>query len=282
LGFTFGVDARASFGDVERFGLWESATGLYFFDPMLEGDREFYSSLSAWQKRQRLVPIRAIREEFGIAAKQISPGARVLDVGCGNGAFRDFVPHADYAGIDPHFAGASSIGGIRAETLEQHLVERAGYYDAVCCFEVIEHVRDPKSLFAGMVRAAKPAGLLCIGAPHVPSAFTRIPNFLINAPPHHLTWWTRAALIELANSAGAIVESIQHAPWGSGDSLIYWMERCSPLKCRDVHYRGAAGWHAAALTSFALGAIAFKVLGTPKVTTDEGGALLMIARKPSA
>ena len=278
---TFGVDAHGSFGGVERFGLWESPTGLYFFDPPLAGDRQFYSGLSAWQNRQRLVPMRAVREEFGLAAKRIPPAARVLDVGCGFGAFRDFVPRADYTGIDPHLAGEGCAGGVRAQTLEDHLAERAGYYDAVCCFEVIEHVGDPKRLFAGMVQAAKPGGLLCVGVPHVPSALTRIPNFLINAPPHHLTWWSKTALAELARGGGAIVESIENAPWGDGDSLLYWVARCSPLKCRDVHYRGALEWHAAALTGFILGILALKLRGTPKEPGDEGAALLMIARKPS-
>ena len=133
-----------------------------------------------------------------------------------------------------------------------------------------------------MVQAAKPGGLICVGVPHVPSALTRIPNFIINAPPHHVTWWSKAALAELARSAGAIVESIENTSWGRGDSILYWMERCSPVKCRDIHYLGAARWHAALLTSFALGTLAFRLFGMPKETADEGAALLMIARKPSA
>jgi hypothetical protein len=152
----------------------------------------------------------------------------------------------------------------------------------VCCFQVVEHVRDPKALFAEIVQAAKPGGLICIGVPHVSSALTRIPNFLVNAPPHHLTWWSRAALAELARSGGAVVESIENTPWGSGDSRIYWIERCSPIRCSDVHFRGAAKWHAAMLVGHVLGAIAFRLFGAPKITSDEGAGLLMIARKPSA
>ena len=50
----FGVDARGSFAGVERFGLWESPTGLYFFDPPREGNHEFYSDLYAGLKRRAL------------------------------------------------------------------------------------------------------------------------------------------------------------------------------------------------------------------------------------
>jgi SAM-dependent methyltransferase len=277
----FGADARPSFAGVDRFGLWESPTGLYFFDPPCTGDSKFYGDMSAWQKRQRLIPKPQLREEFGIAAKAIPAGARVLDVGCGTGVFRIAVPHADYTGIDPHLAEAYAVDGLRAETLSAHLAERAGYYDAVCCFQVLEHVRDPKALLAEIVLAAKPNGLLCVGVPHVPSALSRIPNFLINAPPHHLTWWTEAALVELAKGAGAIFERVDRAPWGRVDSLLYWVERCSPLKCHDVFYRGAVKWHAAALVGFALGTVANALFGPPRRTEDEGAGLMMFARAPS-
>ena len=51
--YIFGAPARASFGETKRIGLWESPTGLYFFDPMIEGDHEFYlksmrPSASTW------------------------------------------------------------------------------------------------------------------------------------------------------------------------------------------------------------------------------------------
>ncbi len=279
---TFGVDARGSFSGVERFGLWESLTGLYFFDPPLEGDHEFYEGLNAGLKRRRLLTRDRAREEFATAAKHIPSGARVLDVGCGYGDFQWSVPQADYTGLDPHFAADAAVEGVRSETLDQHLVGRAGCYDAVCCFEVLEHVRDPKTLFAEIVQAAKPGGLVCVSVPRVPSALTRIPNFVMNAPPHHLTWWSKAALHELARTAGALVESVENVPWGAGPSEIYWIERCSPIKCRDIHFRGDAGWHAASLAAGALGIVASRLFRAPKASADGGIGLVMIARKPTA
>jgi SAM-dependent methyltransferase len=275
----FRTDALGSFAGIDRIGLWESPTGLYFFDPPVGGDQKFYSQFHARLKRSRLFTEVAVREEFLIAARHIQKGARVLDLGCGYGNFRQCVPQADYTGLDPHVAEDAAVERVRNETLTQHLAGRTAFYDAVCCFQVIEHVRDPKALFAEIVQAAKPGGLVCIGVPHVPSALTRIPNFLINAPPHHLTWWSKTALVELAASAGAIVESIDHAPWGREDSRIFWIERCSPIKCADIHFRGALSWHAAALIGHGLGSIAFRLFGAPKTTADEGGGLLMFARR---
>ena len=88
---------------------------------------------------------------------------------------------------------------------------------------------------------------------------TRIPNFLINAPPHHLTWWSEVALRQLAEGAGSVVESIEIPPWGAGSAEIYWIDRFSPIKCRDSHFRAAFTWHAASLISSILGIAASRL-----------------------
>jgi SAM-dependent methyltransferase len=275
----FGAAARPSFGDVERFGLWESPTGLYFFDPMTEGDHEFYAKFYARLLEGGLWARNSIRKEFGLAARRITRGQRVLDVGCGFASFRSVIPYTDYVGLDPNFATDSRVEGVFNQTLQDHLREHAGTYDAVCAFQVIEHLASPAKLFADMVQAARPGGLVIVGVPHVPSALTRIPNFLLNAPPHHLTWWTPRALATLAERQGTVVESIEIVPWGEYEALMYWMERCSPIRCRDIHYRSVWWWQAAALISYLGGRLAYKLRGIPK-TTDEGVGLLLVARRP--
>ena len=168
----FKTDARPSFCGVDRFGLWESPTGLYFFDPPLEGDGAFYAQFYSRLNAEKLFSSQAIRHEFLIAAGYIQAGARVLDVGCGFANFRSCVPRAIYTGLDPHFAEGGAIDGVRNETLAEHLIEHAGFYDAVCAFQVLEHVKAPAALFAQMVQAVKPGGLIFVGVPHVPSALT--------------------------------------------------------------------------------------------------------------
>jgi SAM-dependent methyltransferase len=276
--YSVGVDARPSFGGIARFDLWQSPTGLYFFDPMVEGDHEFYTSFYNRLQKRRQWSEESMRCEFHLAARDIKPNDLVLDVGCGLGNFRHAVPHARYVGLDPHFAQRGGVANVHRQTLREHLADHAGAYDAVCAFEVLEHVTAPGDLFADMVRAARPSGLVVVGVPHVPSALTRIPNLVINAPPHHLSWWTKPALEALAQRNGASVERIVHVPWGKEDALLYWMERCSLIRCRDVHYRNRVSWHAAACIGYCAGRLLHALRKTP-ATTDEGGGLLLVARR---
>ncbi len=69
--------------------------------------------------------------------------------------------------------------------------------------------------------------------------------------------------------------------WGRTDSLIYWMARFSPIKCTDIYYRARTKWYLAAIVSFVLGMVAFRLFGAPRKTNDEGFALLLFARRPA-
>ena len=232
----FGVDVSASLGAGERFGLWELPTGLYFFDPPREGDYSFYNQLYARGSARSIWAWSVIWQEFELAAKRIHKGDRVLDVGCGFGSFRYFMPEADYVGLDPNFADKATAEGVSNQTLSDHLKEHAGLYDVVCAFQVLEHLQSPGDTFSNMLRATRPGGLVIVGVPNLPPAVTSIPGFLVNAPPHHLTWWTGAALAALAARFGATVESIQTIPDSDHDALVRWMERYCLLHCRDLYF----------------------------------------------
>jgi SAM-dependent methyltransferase len=276
----FGIDPRSSLSGIDAFGLWESPTGLYFFDPMREGDNAFYTSFYAKLLKRKLWSKDCIREEFNIVAKHVKPGERVLDVGCGFAPFKRVLPHANYVGLDPHFADDERVEGVLNETLQDHLKANAGTYDVAGAFQVIEHVTSPTALFADMVKAVKPGGLVCISCPPVPNAFTRIPNFVINAPPHHLTWWTPKSLAALAEACGASVVTVEKVPWADNDAQAFWIDRCSPIHCRKTHYKHAWSWHAALVVAYVLGTLVYKIRGVPKTPPDDDGAsLLLIARR---
>lgn len=277
----FRVDARPAFAGATRLGLWESPTGLYFFDPPIPGDARFYETLYRRIGTRALSGRTAYRGDCNLAARHVGRGARVLDIGCGFGAFRHLIPEAEYVGLDPNFPAEAGETWKRGETLEVHLADRAGQYDVACAFQVLEHVPDPVSFLRNMAQAVKPGGNIMVGVPHVPSAHTRIPNFLINAPPHHLTWWTPKALEIAARSAGLVKPAVEVAPWSRVNSLIYWISRCSWVKCRDRFFRHDWSWHAAAAVGFVAGYALWKIRPEPRPTDDAGAALLLVAERPT-
>lgn len=274
----FRADPSSSFGDVRRFGLWESPTGLYFFDPPRAGDAAFYGAFYRnWGMRRYLRD--PDRDEFRVAATLVREGESVLDVGCGAGIFRTHVPRARYVGIDPHFEGPVPDWA-RAESLESHLAAHEGRYDVACAFQVAEHVADPVGLARLMARAVRPGGRVILGVPHVPSAQTRIPNWLTNAVPHHLTWWTSASLAALAGRAGLVEAEIRVSHWSRSDVFVHWMAALTPLRCGDRHFRHGWRWYAAGLLGACGAALATPLLPLPKPGSDEGVALLLVARRP--
>ena len=50
---------------------------------------------------------------------------------------------------------------------------------------------------------------------------TDIPNFVFNAPPHHLTWWNEQALRTLAETVGLQIESIEGLPLSAPHLLAH-------------------------------------------------------------
>src|SRR5439155_4195993 len=167
---------------------------------------------------------------------------------------------------------------LRGETIAEHAATHAEEYDAVCSFHVIEHVAEPLTFAAEMVRCLRPGGRLYVAAPGWPGAMTDIPNFALNAPPHHLSWWTEEALQALAERLGLRVEAVETLPASIHLGLIYWMGRLAPKITGDRFFRHSWGWYGALVWSWLAGRVCNFLFAAPK------GArrfeLLLVARKP--
>jgi SAM-dependent methyltransferase len=279
--YSGGVDVSGLLMPARRFGLWESPTGLIYFDPMIAGDapfyRTFYGKIAAHDK---LAGARTQRLEFLAAAKHVPIGARVLDVGCGHGGFRAYVPGATYVGLDSNFAAEDPSGTILAETIQAHASRLGPVYDVVCAFQVIEHVADPLGFARAMAACVKPGGTLLVGAPLWPSPNTTIPNFIMNAPPHHLTWWTPDALEALASTLGFMPERVHAIGMDRHDSIIHWMAAATPVRCRDRYFKPAKSWYAALAFAYGAGVVLNRLLPLPRQTRPN--TLLLAARKAAA
>nr|WP_280845047.1 class I SAM-dependent methyltransferase [Neoroseomonas nitratireducens] len=221
------------------------------------------------------------RAEYPHAAARIRAGDAVLEVGAGAGAFARLIPGARYLGLDPNPSAHAATGApVVAEPLAGHAARHPEAYDAACAFQVIEHVADPLAMARDMARCVRPGGLVMLGAPTWPSAMTAIPNFVLNAPPHHLSWWNEGAMAALAARCGWAVEEMRALPPVAAQPLIHWMGRLAPVKARaeGPYFAHRYGWHVS-LAAAAVGArIAAALLPFPRDPAPM--FVLMVARKP--
>jgi SAM-dependent methyltransferase len=275
--WSFGVATDLQFGNIKHFGLWESPCGLAFFEPMLVGDEAFYLELYRRGDFHRVLTASSLaRTEFRRVAEIARAGETVLDVGCGEAGLARHLPHATYVGLDPHSYPRASEPDIRNETISQHAAAHPEEYNVVCAFHAIEHVADPLAFARDLATCIRPGGRLCIVVPSRGSAITEIPNFVLNAPPHHLSWWNEDALQALANSLDLQTEAIEAVPF-SFDAIIYWMGRCAPKLTGKRYFRAHWIWYGALVWSWLLGRACDAVFHLP--ITAKPSALLLVARK---
>ena len=122
-----------------------------------------------WRAGQtrRLGMVRAAAPRLG------QPGARVLENGCGVGAYigplRQFTPHV--FGLEYEFERAVEAAAANPPPLivcaaGEALPYPAGTFDVMLSNEVLEHVQDDRAAVAEMVRALRPGGRAVIFCPN--------------------------------------------------------------------------------------------------------------------
>jgi SAM-dependent methyltransferase len=97
-------------------------------------------------------------------------GQRILDIGCGIGAyvdaFRRFTPWVYGVDLDAEKLARAKTPGRLAVAPGEDLPFRSNVFDLVLLHEVIEHVRDDRLTIAEAVRVARPGGAVVIFAPN--------------------------------------------------------------------------------------------------------------------
>ena len=122
------------------------------------------------------------------------PGARLLDVGCGSGAFLMLARAAGWLvqGVD---FDPVAVQGARQQGLEVHhggleqLTHQQESYDWITCSHVIEHVHEPVQWLRGMYALLRPGGTLWLQTPNIDSWGYREfgADWRALDPPRHLS-----------------------------------------------------------------------------------------------
>ena len=143
-------------------------------------------------------------------------GGRLLDVGCGTGAFLARAKAAGYdvEGVD---VNPEAVAEAKARGLDARLAKLEDFakkvppasFDVVTMFDVLEHFDNPREMTELAASLLKPGGGLVVTTPNGlrPVPFGR-DDF--DYPPHHLTRWTPAALERFLRARGFRVAQTYH------------------------------------------------------------------------
>lgn len=173
-------------------------------------------------------------------ADRLLPDGLILDLACGVGygsallvakhGGRQVIgadlsgPALRYARANYRRPGIQFIRGDGAAWLRPRSV------DGAVSLETLEHVPDPATLFAGMVSALRPHGVLVASVPVTPS---------VDANPHHLTDFTAANFLALGRRHGLIaLEQFEQRQKYSPVAVLARRER----RTRDLR-RGLMGYY---------------------------------------
>lgn len=197
---TFNVDIECELTGLDPVTEWHCPRcGLGFYPPEGAGSERLYEQLCRFP--WYYIPS---KWEHDMAVTDLRPGDRVLEVGCGVGAFVERLRKAgwDARGLELNstaVAKAQAAGlPVSSDLIETVAANEPGAYDTVCSFEVLEHVAEPYAFIEQQVRALRPGGRLVIGVPNQDS-YIRHEDNLLNMPPHHVSRWSAQALRHLAD-----------------------------------------------------------------------------------
>lgn len=197
------LEVKRFFEGLEKVELYQcNDTGYRFYYPMnIWGDGKFYEDLE--QHNKDYYP--DVRWEHNLLISKIDNNKKVLEIGCGEGAFLKMmlqkgIENIEAIELNEKAAATLSNAGfkVNVETIEAFSLNNKEKYDVVCFFQVLEHIYDVKSFLDASLLTLKIGGKMVIAVPNNnPYLYKHDINHTLNLPPHHAGLWNKEAFEHL-------------------------------------------------------------------------------------
>lgn len=266
--------------------------GLVFLDPrpdISELGRIYPPGYHAFDfSEERFGLVHRMRERFEARrllrwTRGLPPGARIVDVGCGDGFHLDLLrrfghPTWELEGVEPDSRAArvAQDRGLRihGSTLADARLE-ADSVDLVLLVQTIEHVPDPRNLLSQIAHVLRPGGRLVVVTDNIGS-----PDFRLFRSRHWGGWhfprhwhlYSRDTLARTGHASGLEVDRIE-----TQVSPVNWVYSVRNLLA-DLGAPASVTRHLSLESPLALAA--GTVLDTPLALTGRGALLRATFRKP--
>jgi SAM-dependent methyltransferase len=184
---------------------------------------------------------------------QYKHSGALLDLGCSSGSFLESLPRDSWKlyGIEMSAEGARTAETRTGAQVFVGDILDAPFgpesFDVITCFDVLEHLYEPRMVMARVGEWLKPGGIFYVLVPNVDSAEARVFGSYWHGleMPRHLFHYSPASLKFLAESAGLREVSLEtHRNPAVGTSLRYvWDDvfHAVGIQRAAVAYCGEAG-----------------------------------------
>jgi SAM-dependent methyltransferase len=159
--------------------------------------------------------------EYETALQDLRGCRDILEVGCGKGDFLKKVQaspgiRAEGIELNDRAVREAMRGGLTVHCgeLKWLAAKSPATYDAVCSFQVLEHVAEPRAFVEECCSLLRPGGRLIVGVPNADS-YLRLQFNLLDMPPHHITRWSIQSLRALETLLPLHVRRIVKEPLAS-------------------------------------------------------------------
>jgi 2-polyprenyl-3-methyl-5-hydroxy-6-metoxy-1,4-benzoquinol methylase len=195
-----------------------ASCGFVFSFPFVAGDAKFYdlgfkrSGYPKW-KWEYAVSYEAI-------LKMLRPDFRILEIGAGDGAFIKKIANvklppgnilctefSDYGKTEIEKLGVECL---QADVRSMNDPELKHSFDAICMFQVLEHMDNLDELFSKLKWLMKDGASLFIAVPNEKRIeFNEMHKALLDMPPNHVGRWNKECFNIIGKRFGLVIHDYQ-------------------------------------------------------------------------